>query len=439
MAKHADVLVLGAGVTGLAAAMASGGTVLEAQSLPGGICRSYYMTRSGERLAELPADAEAYRFEVGGGHWIFGEDPIVTDFLRRRSNLRFYERRSAVFFREDGIYVPYPIQNHLAYLKPSLATRALEEMVLARPIVRPSTTMRDWLHMAFGETLSDLFFDPFHKLYTAGLWDRIAPQDPHKSPVSVHDIVAGMTGQAGAVGYNATFMYPNEGLNTLVSRLSSECQIEYGCRVERVDTQAGVVYCNGGRTWSYDRLISTLPLDEMARVADVKVPPREDPATSVLVINMGVEKGSACPEDHWVYVPHSQAGFHRVGFYSNVDATFLPVSRREAGTHASVYVEFAFGRGARPDEGTARSIIAQTARELSEWGWIRSVEVSDWNWVETAYTWTWPASNWREHALRELANRGILQIGRYGRWRFQGIVASLREGFVAGGSSYRPT
>jgi hypothetical protein len=36
-----------------------------------------------------------------------------------------------------------------------------------------------------------------------------------------------------------------------------------------------------------------------------------------------------------------------------------------------------------------------------------------------------------------LEDKGIYQIGRYGRWRFQGIADSIRDGFVAG-SSFRP-
>ena len=71
--------VLGGGVTGLAAGLSSGLPVFEAMTDPGGICSSYYV-RPGEktRLAQAPADGEAYRFEIGGGHWIFGGDPGVS-------------------------------------------------------------------------------------------------------------------------------------------------------------------------------------------------------------------------------------------------------------------------------------------------------------------------------------------------------------------------
>ncbi len=59
-----EALILGGGVTGLAAGYASGVPVCEARPEPGGLCASYYASAGGA--------GHAYRFEVGGGHWIFG-------------------------------------------------------------------------------------------------------------------------------------------------------------------------------------------------------------------------------------------------------------------------------------------------------------------------------------------------------------------------------
>ena len=63
-------------MTGLAAGLVSGLPVYEAEETSGGICSSYYVQPgSRERLHTQPTDGEAYRFEIGGGHWIFGGDP----------------------------------------------------------------------------------------------------------------------------------------------------------------------------------------------------------------------------------------------------------------------------------------------------------------------------------------------------------------------------
>src|SRR4051812_42913014 len=121
--------IIGGGVSGLAAGVASGLPIFEAAASPGGICCSYYV-RPGDsrRLPEAPEDGEAYRFEIGGGHWIFGGDPTILRFIDRMSPLRRYARVSAVYFRDDDLYVAYPIQNNLRFLGPDFARRSLIEM-----------------------------------------------------------------------------------------------------------------------------------------------------------------------------------------------------------------------------------------------------------------------------------------------------------------------
>jgi hypothetical protein len=83
----------------------------------------------------------------------------------------------------------------------------------------------------------------------------------------------------------------------------------------------------------------------------------------------------------------------------------------------------------------ARALAAycdDVARELQEWGMIGDVEVQDPTWIDVAYTWSWPGSRWRDAAIAALESHGILQIGRYGRWTFQGIADSVRDGLYAG-------
>jgi protoporphyrinogen oxidase len=85
--------VIGGGVSGLAAGLASRLPVFEAAGSPGGICSSYYV-RPGDtrRLPKEPEDEEVYRFEIGGGHWIFGGDPTILRFIDRKSPLKRYSR-----------------------------------------------------------------------------------------------------------------------------------------------------------------------------------------------------------------------------------------------------------------------------------------------------------------------------------------------------------
>ena len=425
-------IILGAGMTGLAAGYASGLPVYEAQEAPGGICSSYYVRPgSDKRLHVAPEDGEAYRFEIGGGHWIFGGDPLVLRFIRSLTPVKSYRRRSVVFFPDRDLFVPYPIQNHLRYLGQKVAVQVLEEITNGRSSGEV-VTMADWLQASFGPTLYELFFEPFHELYTAGLFREIAPQDAYKTPVNPSLVIRGAFDDVPQVGYNVTFVYPEEGLNVLAQRMAESCRVHYNKRVVKIDVQSKEVYFEDGTVEPYDEIISTLPLNRMMEMTGLDVGERPDPATSVLVVNIGAVKGPNCPEEHWLYIPRSRAGFHRVGFYSNVDPSFLPASRREHRDCVSIYVEKAYREGKKPSQAELDRLAWDIVQELQEWGWIKEAEVVDPTWIDVAYTWSWPGSTWRAKALKALEEYGIYQVGRYARWVFQGIVDSISDGFIAG-------
>ncbi|MDY6950124.1 MAG: FAD-dependent oxidoreductase [Thermodesulfobacteriota bacterium] len=425
-----NTFVLGAGMTGLAAGFAADLPVFEAADAPGGICSSYYV-RPGykERHMQAPTDEEAFRFEIGGGHWIFGGDPAVLHFMERFVKLKRYVRKSSVYFQDERLYVPFPLQNHLRSLDRDLAERALAEMAERQG---PFATMQEWLGKNFGRTLCELFFYPFNELYTAGLYNRIAPQDAYKSPVDLSLAIQGALGQTNPAGYNATFAYPERGLNVLAHALSNQCRVEHGKRVIQIDTRSNTLSFDDGSSRSYETLISTLPLNRVAEMTDMPIRPKPDPYTSVLVLNIGAVRGERCPDDHWLYTPDALSGFHRVGFYSNVDPSFLPLSARPNRDKVGIYVERAYLGGNKPSGNDIARYVDSTIRELQNWGFIGEPEVSDPTWIDVAYTWAWPGSDWKQVALETLQKHGIYQVGRYGRWIFQGIADSIRDGLLVG-------
>ncbi|MGA2301742.1 MAG: protoporphyrinogen oxidase-like protein [Candidatus Acidiferrum sp.] len=429
------MLILGAGVTGLAAGWVSGLPVYEAEEAPGGICSSYYLRPGNKtRLHSPPDDGEAYRFEVGGGHWIFGGDALILQFIESLTPLKSYDRRSSVYFPDRGMFVPYPLQNNLKYLDPEIIEKALREMAGAAHNHR-AQTMAEWLEANFGRTLYDLFFGPFHELYTAGLWKSIAPQDAYKSPVNLSLAIEGAFNHSRPVGYNTRFVYPAEGLNALTQRIASRSDIRYGKRVAQIDARRREVFFADGSGARYEQLLSTLPLNRMMDLTGLSVEAASGPSPSVLVINLGAHRGPTCPEDHWVYVPHSNCGFHRVGFYSNVDASFLPASARKARERVSIYVEKAFAEGQRPSSSEVSELSQHVVEQLQQWGWIAEVETIDPTWIDVAYTWSRPGSNWKQLALQTLEKQGIYPVGRYARWVFQGIADSIRDGLLAGAAA----
>lgn len=425
------IFILGAGVTGLSACYASGLPVYEAEDVAGGICTSYYMkTGSRKRIFKAPVDDDAYHFETGGGHWIFGGEPEIKKLITKLSPCKTYERKASVYLPDQKLFVPYPLQNNLSFLGNKLADSALDEIL--NPPKRNIKTMKDWLEINFGKTLSRLFFNPFHKLYTAGLYTRIAPQDSYKSPINKEDVKRGHEGKVRSVGYNTTFIYPQKGLDSLTRSLAKKCDIKFGKKITKIDLKRKLLFFHDNNSVKFEKLISTLPLSKVIKMSGLKIGEKPSPSPAVLVVNLGAKKGSKCPDDQWVYISKSRSGFHRVGFYSNVDPMFLPKKHRKNKDRVSIYVEKAYPENTLLSHKEKNKVARQIIKELQDWEWIGKVDVFDPTWIETAYTWSWPNSAWREKALKELEKHDVFQVGRYGRWVFQGIADSIKDGLEIG-------
>ncbi len=416
-------------MTGLAVGITSGFRVLERLDHPGGICASY--------------ERDGYRFELGGGHWIFGGDPAVTRLLVGASDLRSYRRRSAVLFlggREctrdlRDLIVPYPIQDNLFALPKGIREAALAE-ILDRTGHGPTDTMAAWLEQQFGRTLCRIFFVPFHEHYTAGLFREIAPQDAYKSPIDKARVRRGAEQGNGDAGYNATFLYPALGLDTTSRWLAQRCDIQYGISIVRIDPKTRSIELSDGRTHPYETVVTTAPLNRTVEIAGLggRVGPPE-PYTSVMVLNLGAtlpDTPLARNGYHWLYIPDSRSGFHRIGYYSNVDPLFLPEGHRSSPGRGSLYVETAFGGSQQPSTDATHALVAAIIEELQHSGLIDKVEAADPTWVDVAYTWRRPGSEWVARAISACQEYDIEPAGRYGRWTFQGIASSRKEGLLLG-------
>ena len=182
----------------------------------------------------------------------------------------------------------------------------------------------------------------------------------------------------------------------------------------------------------FEKLISTLPLNKALDYTGLQIDEEKDDYTSVLVLNIGATKGADCPDDHWLYIPESKSKFHRVGFYSNVDSSFLPKSSRVSKDKVSIYVERSYPNGQKPSAEDIMAYRDSVIAELRDWKFIKDAETVHPTWIDVAYTWARPNSRWKQIALEELMKVNVLQIGRYGQWRFQGIADSIKEGFAIG-------
>ena len=89
-----------------------------------------------------------------------------------------------------------------------------------------------------------------------------------------------------------------------------------------------------------------------------------------MVVNIAGVKGRNCPSYHWVYLPSSRSGIHRIGFYSHVDKSFLPAKYRGRSDIVSIYAERSFASGAAPSAEEQVSISRAVVDELRDFEFI---------------------------------------------------------------------
>jgi protoporphyrinogen oxidase len=357
-------IILGGGITGLTAGIKTGYPVYEETEEAGGLCRSY--------------NKNGYRFEKGGGHWIFG-DGKEMDFLRIYSKFNKYERDAGVYYNQK---FNSPIQDNFAIID-----------------IPKKGTLKDWLLNNFSNEMCRLFFNPFNNKYTCGLYQDIVQDDANKSPTD------------GRI-YNGEFYYPQAGTTSLIENIADECDIHYNKKAISLNLKKKHVIFSDGTVIKYNKLISTIPLKNLLTLAGIEA--TDLIKTSIHLTNIGAERGHKCPHNHWLYIPDETVPFFRVGFYSNVNKDFAFI--RDG---VSVYVESAFIL--TPPK------VENIINTLRDWNYIREVDVIDEHIIPTAYTWMTP-NHKREEYLSMLKENGIISTGRYGKWKFQGMLDCVKDG-----------
>ena len=360
-------VILGAGFTGMAAGIRTGATIYEASNHSGGICTDYIK--------------DGFRFSNGGPHFIFGKDAGL-DYIKTLVEVKEYQRNAGVYYNHT---FPYPFQSEMQKTPGILGN-----------------SFKNDLFNKFGTEQCNMFFFPFNEKYTAGLYDQIISQDEYKTPKS-------------GTGWVSTFCDPAGGLSTVVDKMSAQCHVEYNKKAISIDTHNKLVRFDDLYVVKYDRLISTIPLNQLVHLCGAGV---DLPYSSVLlVINIGAEPGINLPKEHWLYIPFCKnRRFHRVAFYTNVDTSKAPQGKVGLSVEKLLL------------EGILLLTQQECIKELQSWGWIGDIITCHTDIVECAYTWQYNRED-VPSALAWLKERDIISTGRYGSWKFCGLTQSIMDGF----------
>jgi len=415
------VLILGAGLTGLSAAVH-----LRDRAVP---------FRLVERSTEVGGHARTrevrgFRFDLTG-HVLHLRD----ETLRRRvlgwlgDDCLELERRSRVY--SHGVLTRYPFQSNAYGLPPRVAYDCVMGFLAARsaPPGPPPRSFAELCQQRFGAGISAHFMIPYNERLWGESADEITAEGGGRFlPVpTVEQVIAGAVGLVSEeVGYNARFLYPRGGIGALAAALHRElgATAELGLAPSAVDLARREVHLPGGVV-PYEVLVSTIPLPALVRLL-VAPPPEIGAAAAALratplrYLDVAVE-APARADHHWIYLPERDYPFYRVGCYSNLSPEMAPPG------HSGYYVELVDRGPPALDALVPR--VAAVLRDLGFTGPSDAIAFVEPRLLEPAYV-----IQDRPHAaatarlLEFLAEHGVISAGRYGEWGYSSMEDALASG-----------
>lgn len=411
-AERTDVLIVGAGVTGLATAARLRGhdyRVVEASDEVGGWCKT--VRRDG------------FVWDYSGHFFHFKRPEIERWLVERMGDQRvLVVEKDARILWGDG-FVDFPFQKNIHQLSKEELVDCLYDL-WTRPTDEPRN-FREMLYAKFGASIADKFLVPYNeKLYATDLANLDVDAMGRFFPHADVDAIIRNFRAPDNTSYNATFTYPEGGAIQYVRALESEVdgdRVRLGERLEAVDLRRKVARTSRGEI-AFEHLVSSAPFPALVAMTGLEHDPSIYDWNKVLVFNLGFDrKGLVGP--HWVYVPQRELSFYRVGFYDNIFGT----------DRMSLYVEIGLPKDA--DVGPER-VEAQRTRVLEDLrraGFVdeHRLVASHSVVLDPAYVHITRGSRAEVARIRRLlGHRGVHSIGRYGGWTYCSIEDNVVEAWA---------
>jgi len=301
----------------------------------------------------------------------------------------------------------------------------------------------DWILKVFGQGLADAFMVPYNfKVWAyppkdlAYQWigERVAVTDPVRVKKNIDEGIDEVSW-----GPNNKFRYPASGgtatvWNAVANSVGRD-KIRLKSEVVEINTDLKTVKISDGETFSYENLMSTMPLDLLCGKivpqlsAEIFGAAKNLKHSSSNIVGWGL-KGQApdfLKTKSWVYFSENNCPFYRVTIFSNFSQKNVPDFRQ----HWSLICETSESPVKPVDRST---IVEETIKGAIRTGLLKSAD-------EVISRWFYPAdygyptpSRERDGALAvlfpALEARGIFSRGRFGAWKYE--VSNQDHSFMQG-------
>ena len=420
MTTQPRIVIIGAGPTGLGAGYRlqemgyDDWVILEAADYVGGLATSF-------------TDDKGFTYDIGG-HVMFSHYSYYDDLVDKLMGGDYTElEREAWVWMEDR-FIPYPFQNNIRALEPQTVFECVEGLVRAQREQKPFENFKEWVDALFGPGIAKHFMIPYNfKVWATPaelmnyVWigERVSVVN---SEAVLRNVLLGE--DQVSWGPNNTFKYPlrggtgflYDGLRTYV-----DDHLELETPVTSIDPVAKQVRTKDGRTWDYDVLLNTMPLnrlvDSMESVPDAVRQAKDGLHWSGShIVGVGLDR-PANSTKNWIYFPEPEVPFYRVTYLSNYSPYITPepdqtlfLTETSRSQHKPEPADTIVDRVI--DGLIATKLMDESDRDLIATTWLCSPDMS------------YPVpSTTRDAALGTiqpwLRSQGIWSRGRFGAWLYE--------------------
>jgi protoporphyrinogen oxidase len=417
------VVIIGAGPTGLGVAnrlleLGEKNFVLfEQRSEAGGLASSFQ-------------DEKGFWWDIGGhvqfSHYSYF-DKLMNELVPEWLN---HQRESWVWINDR--FVPYPFQLNIHPLPKEVMWECLDGLIDTYKHYSSTSpkNFRDWIYQTSGAGISKHFLIPYNYKVWAyppemmnATWvgERVAVTDLSR-------VIKNIINNTNDVswGPNNTFRFPKMGgtgaiWKALAAKIG-ENYIKTFHSVKNLNTTNKTLTLNTGETISFDWLVSTIPIDQLVSMSDLKSQLKQYSAdllhSTTHIVGVGIEGqpkeelSSKC----WMYFPEDNCPFYRVTLFSKYSPNNVPDSSR----YYSLMTETASSYHKHINE---ESIVTDTLNGLIATKLIPpDAKIVDTWYHREAYGYPTPSIE-RDQILNQihpvLMERQIMSRGRFGMWKYE--------------------
>jgi protoporphyrinogen oxidase len=309
-----------------------------------------------------------------GPHVSFTKNEFVQKLFAESAQGDFHDIPVNVGNFFSGHWIPHPAQVNLAQVPEPLRSACVADLKQLSDSTPTPANYQEWLEASLGKT----FADNFSAAYTRKYW-TVPPVEMSCDWVGgrVHrprleDVLAGAEKtHSQNFHYINRIRYPKHGgYQSFAASLALGANVQLNSRVVSVDLKKKQVRIESGDFFSYERLISTIPLPVFVSVCEQSTPEMRTAAsallcTSVFLVEVELPYSVEQRPEHWFYIYDEDMLSTRIHFTEKLSPENVPSGK--SGVQVEVYFS-----DKKPLPVSEDELIPRVLSELVEMGILKN-------------------------------------------------------------------